>query len=132
MILSPEYHQQVNKSLDINQLSFKLDANVIHHGCASDVNICCENGYKFGCKAKNRPVKEKKDKDGKVYKRAKLSTYKESVRKLLAQYVMGVGDEEIQHFLMLLDLPHGNNFTKNGILQVEADVGIVLCDVTDA
>eukprot|EP00957_Ditylum_brightwellii_P038714 2926018-Ditylum_brightwellii.AAC.1 len=36
---------------------------------------CCKNGYEFGCKAKNRPVKGKKGKDCKVYKRAKLSTY---------------------------------------------------------
>ena len=31
---------------------------------------------------------------------------------LLAQYVMGVGGEEIQQFLTLLDLPHGKNYTK--------------------
>eukprot|EP00957_Ditylum_brightwellii_P126368 9633502-Ditylum_brightwellii.AAC.1 len=51
---------------------------------------------------------------------------------LLAQYVMGVGSEEIQQLLMLLDLPHEKNFTKNGLLQVEADVGVVLHDVMDA
>ena len=88
MIVPHKYHEQINTFLDVNQLSFKLDASVFHHGCASDVNICCENGHEVGCKAKSRPVKEKKGKDGKIYKRAKLSTYKENVKMLLAQYVM--------------------------------------------
>ena len=132
MIVPQQYHEQINSFLDVNQLSFKLDASVIHHGCASDVDICCENGHKFGCKAKSRPVKEKKGKDGKIYKKAKLSTYEENVKMLLAQYVMGVGGEEIQQFLTLLDLPHGKNYTRNGMLRVEADVGVVLRDVSDA
>eukprot|EP00957_Ditylum_brightwellii_P207761 15354425-Ditylum_brightwellii.AAC.1 len=84
MIVPPEYHQQINTFLGVNQLSFKLDASVIHHDCASNVNIFYDNGHEFGCKAKYRPVKEKKGKDVKVYKRAKLSTYKENAKMLLA------------------------------------------------
>eukprot|EP00957_Ditylum_brightwellii_P009513 718153-Ditylum_brightwellii.AAC.1 len=130
--MPPEYHQKINTFIDINQLSFKLDASVSHNGCASEVNICCENGHEFGCKAKNRPVKGKKGKGGKVYKRAKLSIYKGNVSMLLVQYVMGVGGEEIQQFLTLLNFPHGKNFTINSLLQVGADVGVVLHDVMDA
>eukprot|EP00957_Ditylum_brightwellii_P053182 4032517-Ditylum_brightwellii.AAC.1 len=50
---------------------------------------------------------------------------------ILAQYVISVGGEEIQQCLTLLDLPHRKNVSKNALLQVEYDVGVVLRDVTD-
>eukprot|EP00957_Ditylum_brightwellii_P158664 12076640-Ditylum_brightwellii.AAC.1 len=43
---------------------------------------------------------------------------------LLAQYVMGVGGEETQQFLSLMNLLHGKNFSKNTLSRVEADVGV--------
>eukprot|EP00957_Ditylum_brightwellii_P133494 10177452-Ditylum_brightwellii.AAC.1 len=43
---------------------------------------------------------------------------------------MGVGGEEIQQFLRLIDLLHGKNFSKNALSRVEVDVGAALQDVT--
>mmetsp|Transcript_37363 Transcript_37363/g.54638 ORF Transcript_37363/g.54638 Transcript_37363/m.54638 type:complete len:456 (-) Transcript_37363:846-2213(-) len=130
VIVPSMYHDRIEKLLDANKPG-DLDVGVCHHGCASDVKICCEDGHEYNCDAKCRPVKGKKGKDGKVYRRVKLSTYESNAKMLLAQYVMGVGGEEIQQFLALLDLPHGKNFSKNALSRVECDVGVVLRDVTD-
>eukprot|EP00957_Ditylum_brightwellii_P193385 14725197-Ditylum_brightwellii.AAC.1 len=43
---------------------------------------------------------------------------------------MGVGGEEIQQFLSLIDLLHRKNFLKDALSRVEVDVSVALQDVT--
>eukprot|EP00957_Ditylum_brightwellii_P076085 5783532-Ditylum_brightwellii.AAC.1 len=55
VIVPPEYHDRIEKLFDVNKQG-DLGMGICQHGCASDFKICCEDGHKYNCDAKSRPV----------------------------------------------------------------------------
>eukprot|EP00957_Ditylum_brightwellii_P212283 15367159-Ditylum_brightwellii.AAC.1 len=97
-----------------------------HIGDVLSLRVCCGKDHSLSYLAKTRKVEKKKGSDNKNYGRKKLSNYNVNVKMLLASYTMGVGGEEIQQMLTLLDLPEGGNYGAKGLSRVEEDVGYVL------
>eukprot|EP00957_Ditylum_brightwellii_P138186 10534284-Ditylum_brightwellii.AAC.1 len=89
----------------------------------------CEGGHQHICEAVTRESDPMKGRDGKMYRKEKLSLHENNVKVVLAALTRGVGAEEIKNLLIMFDLPYGKDL-KGQFYCVERDDGRVLMNST--
>eukprot|EP00957_Ditylum_brightwellii_P066229 5025848-Ditylum_brightwellii.AAC.1 len=93
--------------LTIN-LRDNIENNLLCRECVDDCD--CLGGHQHVCKAVTRDSDPTNGRNGKMYRKEKLSLYENNVNIVLAALTMGVEAQEIKNLLTLFDLPYGKDF----------------------